>query len=1072
MKRLLIAFAAAVAFSTAPAAILDTQLFEDNFDSFVSDSPDDDESTLAEHSSTPSITAPYPCNGFGQKYLSLDTGGSTLWRDFDVSGNVYFDMAMQFKPNFDPPVMTEGAKLAVYMDAQSNLVVTAGVSPQDRTATNYVVTSKSLLPNTWARLTVSVVNTENGLVFNVFIDEDKLYSDGTSDFPCLTSGTTVTQVGFNGSGALDDFVARTTDPFYDGTVVATIGGEGGEKYDSLETAIADSFGGTVALAVDHSGEISVGKPGTYVVNANGHQFGGLAGTDEVYVYSSVDGDVTTYTVFSRKPTPIPVAVWNKDVSGKGLDTEQSGFSINLAGSKATIDASGSLVFSSEVMSYGGVLTIPSGTSKVSVLFKYSSLNSFSGKDDTYPPTLVAVRDDGKHEVGMYATNNATAFRFYRHDTIDYAISGSAVGPDMGGSSGYALFSYSVNDGIVFGCGSAISSMSDATVDYTFGGTPSITALSIGGSINGTLHDAWPGLKIEKVALFINEYLSASDIASFDFENYENIISVPVDTTVSAINAEAGAVREIWLNVADGVTITGDVKFDAATVHFASAGSFNIVPPAGNAAMFDFAGVAGQPRIKYSGALPTATGAYFTSTTIPEWIADDQAWTGTVWLNSTTVTDFTVNPYGNESSVVRLSGISGWVRAPGNYAFTNSVPVELDGTGLNLTNGNSANDAGPNRCTVFKKVSGSGSISANNTANKVVIVIQDGSEFTGNIGLNGKLIVFGDAMPSYADNNKFTGMEGSIWVMEGASVTARPASGNWWAVGGIKVAGELRASDLDKFGGGTYITTSDTGKFTLTNSGNVDDSATDYKRITGTGTLKLESNGNFYRALSTNNFPTTMVLENELQDKLLLKFPGVTHEIGSLSGTKGIRSDWSSGDRNLRIFQSKDTTYSGLFDLVNDRVGTVYVAPGATTAGTLTLSGTQTADNALEIAAGAKVKITGTWVGNVTVDGSLGGSGTVTGNVTFGDGSVLAVASAGDVLTVTGDLTATGAVRVDLPAGTDLKQRLQILSATGAIDVSGATFNIYIDGTYCGSGKVIVNGSKLIIVNRGFVFRLL
>ena len=41
------------------------------------------------------------------------------------------------------------------------------------------------------------------------------------------------------------------------------------------------------------------------------------------------------------------------------------------------------------------------------------------------------------------------------------------------------------------------------------------------------------------------------------------------------------------------------------------------------------------------------------------------------------------------------------------------------------------------------------------------------------------------------------MTGSSWVMEGESVTAQPASGIWWAVGGIKVDGELRAVGLGK-----------------------------------------------------------------------------------------------------------------------------------------------------------------------------------------------------------------------------------------------------------------------------------
>ena len=103
--------------------------------------------------------------------------------------------------------------------------------------------------------------------------------------------------------------------------------------------------------------------------------------------------------------------------------------------------------------------------------------------------------------------------------------------------------------------------------------------------------------------------------------------------------------------------------------------------------------------EYDGVLPEVSGDEFTETTVPTWVTDPSRWTGTVSIKNVAVTDFTVNSYGNESSVVRLSGVSGWLKAPDNYAFTNSVPVELTGT-LTISNGNSANDGNPNRCVFF------------------------------------------------------------------------------------------------------------------------------------------------------------------------------------------------------------------------------------------------------------------------------------------------------------------------------------------------------------------------------------
>jgi len=447
---------------------------------------------------------------------------------------------------------------------------------------------------------------------------------------------------------------------------------------------------------------------------------------------------------------------------------------------------------------------------------------------------------------------------------------------------------------------------------------------------------------------------------------------------------------------------------------------------------------------YDGTLPTVTGDTFTETTIPTWVTDPEKFQGTIWLKNIAVTGFTVNPYGNESSKVKLTNISGWLNAPNdNSAFTNTVPVELDGT-LTINNGYSANDSCPNRCTVFKKLSGSGAIYTDTAANKVVIVIQDASEFTGNIGMDGKLIVFGDTMPSYAANNKFEGMTGSIWVMEGASVTANPASGNWWAVGGIKAYGEFRTPSLDKIGGGTYITTYDSGKVTLTSTGNGEENETDasYARISGTGTLKYEGTG--WRALSTNNFPTAMTVENEQAGDLLLS-RAVTYTIGSLSGSKNFQGNYGSGDRYLRVLQSKDTEWSGIVIAdteYGNRFKGLIVAPGVSTSGTLTLSGTQPQSRPLTVEAGAKVNLTGTWVGATTVAGTIGGTGAIIGDLTLSDGATLNIPDLTSTLVVTGNLTATtGTINVRLPANVDFSHFQTLLRVTGTIDLGSADFAV-------------------------------
>lgn len=449
--------------------------------------------------------------------------------------------------------------------------------------------------------------------------------------------------------------------------------------------------------------------------------------------------------------------------------------------------------------------------------------------------------------------------------------------------------------------------------------------------------------------------------------------------------------------------------------------------------------------EYDGILPEVSGDEFTETSIPTWVTDPTRWTGTVSITNVAVKNFTVNTYGNESSVVRLSNVSGYLNAPGNYAFTNSVPVELVGTltindGFSVGYDDNMGDKG-GRCALFKKLSGNGQISANGNAPNAAVVIQDASGFSGSIGLNNKIIVFGERLPVY-DTAALP--KGLIHVTEGSIVTNK---GFWWAVGGIKVDGELCAASLGStsnpdgnFGRETTITTSDTGIFTLTSTGNgvETENDTSYARIKGTGTLKYAGAG--WRAISTNNFPTAMTVENEQAGDLLLS-RALTYTIGSFAGSKNLQGNYGSGDRYLRVLQAKDTEWSGsiIYDYY-DRFKGFIVAPGVSGAGTLTLSGDNTKKTtALTVESGAKVKLTGAWQGTTTVAGTLGGTGTITGDLTLSDGATLNIVDLDNPLKVSGNFSATGTIEVHLPSGADLSHLKTVLSATGTINAGSATF---------------------------------
>ena len=442
-------------------------------------------------------------------------------------------------------------------------------------------------------------------------------------------------------------------------------------------------------------------------------------------------------------------------------------------------------------------------------------------------------------------------------------------------------------------------------------------------------------------------------------------------------------------------------------------------------------VTGSGTVIYTNALPPSGKGW----------TDDSAWTGTVWINGkSSVANFNVNSYGNANSAVKLSGVDGWVSAPGNYTYTNSVPVILEnGTfdyALKLTNGNSPNWENPVRCTAFVKVSGSGTIADGNAANPMVKIF-DGSDFTGTITLTRARIVFclpdSTTLPAAYNTGIATA---SIYVDVGMSVTV-PSDKVWTASGGIKVGGELRASGIGRFGSGTIINVNDGGVLTLTSTdSSVDERTTDYSGVTGTGTIRYSGTG--WRSLPDGSklFPSTLSIELEQANGVVVN--ETDKVIGSIFGTKNLRSDLGADNKTVTIKQAKDGVWSGSFFGGDDRLKTVVVDPGASTTGTLTLAGTHTHTN--ELAVNGSVNLTGTWVGATTVTGTFGGTGTLDGDLTFKAGSTLRkLAHNNDGLSVSGTLTypSDGSnIKVDVSA-LDLTDEygVVLLSVLSSDDVS-------------------------------------
>ena len=205
MKRLITVLAAAVAVLTVSARVTDRQAFESGFADFVSSVANEDSSVLGDYASDqPTGISIFDIDGFGDHYLSLDTGDATLWRT-NAAEAAYFDMVLKFVPTAagDEPEPGAQDKVLVYMDADTNIVVISGTAAGNTTPTTNTVTVAGIEANEWVRLSISA---KDGRFF-VYVNGTSLDNTG---YYSLSSDVTIKEVGFSGSGALDNFVARTT----------------------------------------------------------------------------------------------------------------------------------------------------------------------------------------------------------------------------------------------------------------------------------------------------------------------------------------------------------------------------------------------------------------------------------------------------------------------------------------------------------------------------------------------------------------------------------------------------------------------------------------------------------------------------------------------------------------------------------------------------------------------------------------------------------------------------------------------------------------------------------------------
>ena len=199
---------------------------------------------------------------------------------------------------------------------------------------------------------------------------------------------------------------------------------------------------------------------------------------------------------------------------------------------------------------------------------------------------------------------------------------------------------------------------------------------------------------------------------------------------------------------------------------------------------------GLTSLRGTGTLVLPTGSLPSSSGLTALLKNEN-WEGAVWIkNKTDITgtNFLPNEYGNTGSVVKLSGIKGWINATSTSSggFTINPTIEVDNDiyeyGLWLSNGNGYNQMEAYRNhTILNGLKGSGTLKGSDSGGNALLLVKDWENFTGTLTLNNKIVVFGDELPEQAH------VEGGGFVVVNSnkSVTV-PAGKTWTLANGVIV----------------------------------------------------------------------------------------------------------------------------------------------------------------------------------------------------------------------------------------------------------------------------------------------
>ena len=225
--------------------------------------------------------------------------------------------------------------------------------------------------------------------------------------------------------------------------------------------------------------------------------------------------------------PTPTVVWDRNFADNSVVRGEDGYDYTFTLNDANNTVSDGVFTVGNSASLGGLIAIGDTTAtKVTVLMKYAFAKAPTRSE--VPVSLFCDRSGNAPDVGMVSWGGTTTtlveYWGVKNESGYKAYAEFDSNPSLVRQSGYILFSYDLSNvrGYV---GQTIGTLSGGVKTGINWGSSKITYVGIGGptgkaNVSGTVvsdpYPVWNGLVVEKVALFVGQAYSNTDVSEYVF----------------------------------------------------------------------------------------------------------------------------------------------------------------------------------------------------------------------------------------------------------------------------------------------------------------------------------------------------------------------------------------------------------------------------------------------------------------------------------------------------------------------------------------------------------------------------